>query len=94
MRVPGFTAESSIVRAGGRSRADGSSFTARATGVVPQAVHRHPPLKLERSTPLPPHTHTCRGLLGCVDLLTSGVCAHERSTLVCDAGGCFCGPPG
>jgi hypothetical protein len=92
MRVPGFTAESSIVRAGGRSRADGSSFAARATGVVPQALHRHPPLKLERSTPLPPHRHACRGVLECMNLLASGVCEHEGSTIVCYPNGCYCGP--
>jgi hypothetical protein len=93
MRVPGFTAESSFVQAGGRSRVAGASFAGHPTGVVAQELHRHPPLKLERATPLPPHTHTCSGgLIGCFDLLTSGICHHEGYSLACNPSGCECGP--
>jgi len=84
MKVPGFTAEFAHPHAAGQPYRGLLAGTRR--GVLPQAIHRHPPLKLELGTPRAPHI--CHGVHDCVQLyhdecLSTGMSFIDASTGYC-----------
>ena len=87
MRIPGFSAELSL----GKPTQDFRTIEGRRgsahLGVFPAAAHEHPPLKRVLD-PLPPHTHTCEGVLDCLELGRSGLCSGVD--FVCSGSVCAC----
>ena len=86
MRVPGFTAEGSL--AVGRQHPAASPPTGLAGAVLPQEVHRYPPIVLEQQHPDPPHH--CSGAFDCVALVAGGGCPGGPSSALCSASECWC----
>ena len=87
MSLPGFGAEQAL--SGRRQAYRTGSQSPRATGVVPQEIHRSPTIKRPLLNP-PAHQHTCTGAYDCASMVVSGVCGDAGLTTWCSDTHCWC----
>jgi hypothetical protein len=88
MRVPGFTADSSLISHRGHHHAAGSLPRRQAGAVLPQEAHRSPPILIEQQHPDPPQH--CSGVVDCVQMVYLGGCPGGSSSALCIGPDCWC----
>jgi hypothetical protein len=88
VRLPGFSAHASLVAGGGPVTHGHRTDPHLRSVVLAQALHRHPPLKLETYHPESPYL--CDNIPDCASLILHDYCGQFGQGTACTDRGCHC----